>query len=68
MDQSYAAIGLRIGLAIDAIHTRKNVKVKAIAREFGVPYNRLRNRLAGTHLDLTYEAFILDCLHLIKLG
>lgn len=47
MDQSYAAIELRIQNAIDAINTRKNAKHSAIAREFHVPYDRLRNRLAG---------------------
>ena len=47
MNQSYAATESRIHDAIDAINTRQNAKVKAIAREFDVPYKRLRNRLAG---------------------
>ena len=47
MDQSDAAVEKRIKDAIDAINTRKNAKHSAIAREFNVPYDRLRNRLAG---------------------
>ena len=47
MDQSYAAVEKRIKDAINAINTRKNAKHKAIAREFQVPYDRLRNRLSG---------------------
>ena len=47
MDQSYAAVEKRIKDAIDAINTRKNAKHSVIAREFHVPYDRLRNRLTG---------------------
>ena len=47
MDQSYSAVESRIQDAINALNTRTNAKVKAIAREFKVPYDRLRNRLAG---------------------
>lgn len=48
MDQSYSAVKSRIQDAINVLNTRTNAKVKAIAREFEVPYNRLRNRLAET--------------------
>ena len=45
MDQLYRAIESRIIEAINAINTRKNTKIAKIAREFDMPYDRLRNRL-----------------------
>ena len=47
MNQSYAAIESRINNAINAYSTRNNEKLTQIAREFNVPYHRLRNRLGG---------------------
>ena len=47
IDQLYRAIESRIIEAINAINTRKNTKIAKIAREFDVPYDRLRNRLYG---------------------
>ena len=43
---SYQVIEKRITDAIDVLNTRENAKIKPIAREFNVPYDRLRNRLS----------------------
>ena len=45
IDQLYRAIESRITEAINVINTRKNTKIAKIAREFDIPYDRLRNRL-----------------------
>ena len=48
MAATYAIIEVRIQKAIDAINTRENPNDRAeIAREFRVPYDRLRSRLRG---------------------
>ncbi len=45
MAATYAIIEGRIQKAIDAINTRENPNRAEIAREFRVPYDRLRSRL-----------------------
>ncbi len=47
MAATYAIIEGRIQKAIDAINTRENPNRAEIAREFRVPYDRLRSRLRG---------------------
>ncbi len=47
MTSTYALIEDRIQKAIDAINTRENPNRAEIAREFRVPYDRLRSRLRG---------------------
>ncbi len=47
MAATYAIIEDRIQKAIDAINTRENPNRAEIAREFRVPYERLRSRLKG---------------------
>ncbi len=47
MTSTYAIIEGRIQKAIDAINTRENPNRAEIAREFRVPYERLRSRLKG---------------------
>jgi hypothetical protein len=47
MASTYALIEDRIQKAIDAINTRDNPNRAEIAREFRVPYERLRSRLKG---------------------
>ena len=47
MNQSYAAIEIRIQEAINAFNTRNNARIINIAKEFHVSYYRLRNRLQG---------------------
>ena len=47
MPESYTIIENRIAKAIDALNSRKNAKLSAIAREFNVPRGRLRSRVKG---------------------
>ena len=47
MPESYTEIESRITKAIDTLNTRKNAKLRAIAREFEVPRERLRSRYHG---------------------
>ena len=47
MPESYTIIENRISKAIDALNSRKNAKLSAIAREFNVPRERLRSRVKG---------------------
>ncbi len=47
MAATYAIIEGRIQKAIDAINTCENPNRAEIAREFRVPYDRLRSRLRG---------------------
>ena len=47
MASTYAIIEGRIQKAIEAIHTHENPNRAEIAREFRVPYERLRSRLKG---------------------
>ncbi len=47
MTSTYAIIEGRIQKAIEAINTRENPNRAEIAREFRVPYERLRSRLRG---------------------
>ena len=47
MNQSYLVIESRIQEAIDAFNTRNNAKIVDVAKEFHVPYYRLRSRLQG---------------------
>ena len=47
MPDTYRDVEKRIVKAVDAYNTRKNAKRSVIAREFNVPYERLRARLDG---------------------
>ena len=47
MPESYTEIEIRITKAIDALNTRKNAKLRAIARGFEVLRERLRSRYHG---------------------
>lgn len=47
MPENYAEVEKRVSKAVEAIQTRKNVCRSKIAREFRVPVQRLRSRLAG---------------------
>jgi hypothetical protein len=47
MTSTYIAIEHRIQKAINALNTRQNPSQTEIAREFNVPLQRLRSRLAG---------------------
>jgi hypothetical protein len=47
MASTYAIIEGRIQKAIEAINTRESSNRAEIAREFRVPYERLRSRLKG---------------------
>ena len=60
MLESYTEIESHITKAIAALNTRKNAKLRAIAREFEVPRERLRSRYHGPHLNQRYEDCILD--------
>ena len=47
MAEAYTIIENRISKAIDALNSRKNAKLSAIAREFNVPRESLRSRFKG---------------------
>jgi hypothetical protein len=47
MPKSYKEIELKIENAIVAMSRKENPNIQKFAREFGVPYSRLRNRHKG---------------------
>ena len=65
MTSTYALIEDRIQKAIDAINTRENPNRAEIAREFRVPYDRLRSRLRDYQSKTAVRELhnMLECYH-----